>query len=193
MPKSKLDRNRRKVLQIIGSSSVGLVGFSGSVSASTPEFRGVAYDTLTQESIGTVRGKIKQTNNDLQGKIDIAGFSLPLEKLELASNKTKPKYTETFKEEKFQNDNLPLKFMMYDHSIPNSHFSGTVTHSSGEFGRIGFYLTADQKVNAEELVESRTPRNKLEESSLSFSAPKEGVPKDTGSAQIIKQLKGEKQ
>lgn len=69
------------MLKTIGGGAVGLTGFASVVSADNATLEGIVYDTLTQKTGGTATGKVDRKNGELQGVVNIAGYSLPLNSL----------------------------------------------------------------------------------------------------------------
>jgi hypothetical protein len=176
--------NRRTVLKTIGSSTIALSGISAAASAQGEQLRGIYYDTLTQEVGGTVTGNAEKRDGSLRGTANVAGFSIPLEKLQKTSDSANPRYNGLLTEPRFRNGNQPLKVQFEEHNGRSPHFSGTITHPSGRFGRLGFYLTPDPNHDPAKATAANTPDSRWVNSEHSFSIPNQGIPTDTGSKRL---------
>lgn len=178
------DANRRTVLKTIGSSTIALSGFSTAVSAQSEQLRGIYYDTLTQEVGGTVTGNAEKQDGSLRGTANVAGFSIPLQKLQKTAYSANPRYNGLLTESRFKNGDQPLKIQFEEHDGRNPHFSGTITRPSGKFGRLGFYLTPDLNHDPSKAAAENTPDSRWVNSEHSFSIPNQGIPTDTGSERL---------
>lgn len=178
------DAERRTVLKAIGSSTVALSGFSAGASAEGEQLRGIYYDTLTHEVGGKVTGSAEKQDGSLRGTANVAGFSIPLEKLQRTADTPNPRYNGLLTESKFKNGDQPLKIQFEEHNGRNPHFSGTITRPSGKFGRLGFYLTPDPNYDPKKAAAAKTPDSRWVNSEHSFSIPNQGIPTDTGSERL---------
>ena len=182
---------RRSVMKSIGVTSLGASGLTSVVSSRRPSFEGVVYDTLTQEMSGQITGTIHKKQDELNGSINIAGYTLPINNLRKIEESSTPRYGAILEEEQYQEDGEPLKVELVEHTRLNHHFSGTLTRPSDEFGRLGFTLVSGSRYDSGEVLETNTPDSRWTESPHSFSIPKQGIPTDTGSQRLTKILNEE--
>ncbi|WP_152419136.1 hypothetical protein [Natrinema gari] len=140
-------QKRRRVLQNLGIGSVTTLSSIPVVGAArndqTQDLVGMSYDTLTHETGELVTGQIP-ARNDSGGSIEVAGFNIPLGKLEEKSTKAdrvRSSYAGVLHDEEFNSKNsrsdrkAPLKVRI---DQKTDHVSGMLSRPSGEFGRLGF-------------------------------------------------------
>lgn len=176
--------DRRTMLKSIGSSTLGIAGFSGTSSATGQQLQGISYDTLTEKVGGPIAGRVEKQDGTLTGQIDIAGFSIPLEALRRAGGSVNPSYMGLLTGSRFTNGDQPLKIQLEEHTGPSPHFSGTITRPSGRFGRLGFYLTPDPNYDPVDAAEANSPDSRWVDSNYSFTVPNTGIPTDSGAERL---------
>lgn len=96
------DIDQRTILKTIGASGVGISGLSIGASAEGKLLRGIYYDTLTHKVGGEVSGFVESSDSGLDGQVNVAGFSLPLSKLEKNHGTAQDTYYGRFTESKFK-------------------------------------------------------------------------------------------
>ncbi|SEM00133.1 hypothetical protein [Haloferax larsenii] len=182
----KLIKNRRKVLKSIGASATLSVTGTGLASA-TDRSRfggsvgGISYDTLTHQPGTSVSGRAKIKSDRLAGSLSIAGFSIDLSELSKSkvpkSSRAKAEYSGRFTKSKFVKDNQPLDIRIREHE---DHLAGVLTRPSSKYGKLGFYIRDDRKVNISSSFDALNPDPITKNDSLEFVVPNKGVPTDSG-------------
>lgn len=184
--------NRRTILKSIGGTAALGVGSVGGVSGAKTELlngriAGVTYDTLTHEAGKPAFGRVIAGSNGLQGRLDVAGFSIPLDAL-----KTEPApmtdlhraiHSADFDQREFQRDDLPLRVRIREY---DNYLSGIISRPSTRFGELGFYALGRDQIDVEEATASRIPDPKWKESNLHFEVPDKGLPTDSATRRLHK-------
>lgn len=187
--KHQLKRNmrRRTVLKTVGIS-ITLSGLAGGAAANRPngEVTGLAYDTMTDIISNRVSGRAVREKDSLKGNVSLAGYSIPLERLELAQsdqNDEETLFTAMLNDKRYKESDEPLSIRLFDHG---DHFSGTISRPSPEFGIIGFHIMDAESYDAEKAEEQHDPAKKWKNHPASFSVPDKGIPRDSSPLRIIK-------
>lgn len=193
---------RRDVLQTIAGGTATLSGV-GSVSAAPPELDGrvlgATYDTLTQKTGTTVRGRVRRTDTGLDGRVNVAGFSIPLTELETeiapadrpftaihTAELDGPEFTRTV-----DGKSVPLRVTVFEHS---DNLSGTIRRPTTEFGQLGFFAFNETEVSPEGVLQQHSMDEKWRqierEAGVTFDIPGTGIPRDS-SLQRLRTLGGD--
>jgi len=181
------DKKRRTLLKGLGVGALGSIAGIQTGEATTPsgQIAGASYDTLTGKAGGPVSGTINVDNNQLQGQLNIAGFSLPLGRLEhvedTASN-AKARYSATLSDSKFRAGDVPLKLSVRQE---DDHFSGVISRPSTEYGLLGFFVRDEARSNPDKSLAGLNPHGKWAESPHTFEVPKRGLPTDSSLDRLL--------
>jgi len=178
--------SRRSVLKGISAGMISVGSLSGNVTAlSDGNLAGISYDTLTQKPGSKVTGNININNGALEGSINIAGFSIPMNELKShrspggnATSKFSAELTDT----KFKSGDVPLSVTV---SRYEDHLAGILSRPSPEYGKLGFYLRDAVETNIEMALEKRQGDPRWERKAQSFSVPETEVPTDTSPNRLM--------
>ena len=175
---------RRTVLKMSAGAVAGLTGFTSAGSAlPTGSVSGVTYDTLTHQTGRPAHGNVAIKNGAFSGYLNIAGFHIPLDQLERVEGKgTGTRFRAFLNDQRFRRDGYPLKVEI---TAYHDHYSGVLSRPSGKFGKLGFILDDDAKMNPEALAAAKQPDQRWVDSPYTFRVPETGIPTDSG----IKRLK----
>jgi hypothetical protein len=182
--------NRRTVLETIGGTAALSVGGAASVSGTERRsiggrVAGVTYDTLTHQTGKPAVGRVTSNSNGLQGNLQIAGYSIPLDSLE-TQKATKPdhnyaKYYGDLNQREFQQDELSLRVRILEHE---DHLSGILSRPSTRFGELGFYVVNEESIDVREATASKSGDSKWKNMALRFNVPDEGLPTDSATRRL---------
>ncbi|MWG36611.1 hypothetical protein [Halomarina oriensis] len=184
---------RRKVLKGIGAGigSFALLNSQSKARANPDgEHVGIAYDTLTKEESGRVTGNIISQNGSLSGAINIAGMTVPLnrlKKVESPRNSSDEMHVGSLTNKGLVRNNTPLKVQIERH---DNHYSGMISRPSNEFGMLGFFTRSQETgMDPDELISRRRKHSRWKNSPHSFSTEKSGLPTDTGVKRLMELAK----
>jgi hypothetical protein len=192
-------------------SVLGGIGGTVAASALTPpvalaakkdkdvQYAGKAYDPLTDKEQGDASAVLNVTDNGLKGRLEIAGFDIPIGRSgRIAGNNTHPT-VETFRFEKDakrftvteDGEELPLQATV---SVLNGLVSGLVTRPSPKYGDLAFSLNPTEKgFSAEAIGNALRPDQKanIVPGFEKISMPQSGIPK-SNSISNVRSLVNEK-
>ena len=162
------------------SGSFGVAALTGIVSGGSETLlRGPTYDTLTHKTGPDADASVgRDFNGELNGQIDIAGYTLKFEGLEpTSSQKLFERYFRVYDDSQYRKDESPLKLTI-DHW--KDHVSGILSRPSGKYGKLGFILFPEGNPRIESARTSLVPDSRWVESDYTFETPETGVPTDSG-------------
>jgi len=147
MPRQFDSPNRRTVLKSIGAGiTVGSFA-TRATAGSGVQVSGITYDTLTHKLGGPVSGTIERGpgNGVLNGRLDLAGFSIPCDELERRDASESEPY-EAFHAADLTDDEFattvdgetqPLRVRIWEE---RNHLAGMLSRPTTRFGEIGFLV-----------------------------------------------------
>lgn len=173
--------NRRTVLKGIGAGALGgVTGIGAAAGAPTGRVAGISYDTLTGKAGGPVSGTVDVDDGRLRGRLDVAGFSIPLgelERLEDDGSKARARYAATLSGRKFRAGDVPLKVTV---RREDDHFAGLLGRPDAEYGHLGFFVDDEARIDPTTVLSTREARGRWAEGPHTFEVPETGLPTDSG-------------
>lgn len=169
---------RRTVLKGMGATAaLGTTGYGVLANRHKGAVSGVGYDPLTNIVSGEISGRVVRDGDQLNGSLRVAGFQIPMNKLELVpqSQSSADKFRARLTEKKFKKEREPLDIIFWDDPDP-AGLSGLISRPSPEFGDLGFYLRDAGSFNAKQAIKNEQPRQKWKQHPKPFSVPSEGLP-----------------
>lgn len=195
MPRQFDSPNRRTVLKSIGAGiTVGSFA-TRTTAGSGVQVSGITYDTLTHKLGGPVSGTIERGpgNGALNGRLDLAGFSVPCDELESRDASESEPYealhATDLTDDEFattvDGETQPLRVRIWEE---RNHLAGMLSRPTTRFGEVGFLVTERPEIDMGTATEAWDPDPKWigieNETDASFEIPDEGLPTDSSLANL---------
>lgn len=177
--------SRRSVLRSIGAAS-GVSVFNKLSSPSLKGVVGTTYDTLTHQQGPPVTGEFSRSDDELNGTLRMAGFEIPLSRLEMVEpGPAGDRFQTVLSENRFTKGKKGLKVNVRDHE---NQLSGYITRPGTGYGKLGFLIVNEQAPIASNTDAFVQPIEKWQNAPVSFEVPNRGVPTDSALSRLIHKL-----